>query len=507
MARRSDPLERFRAATAAAKARLAEAEGRRPQSEIWRPNPGPQEMAYESEADVIGYGGKPGGGKSDFLIGRAVTKHLNSIVFRREGEQVEDLVDRCAALLLPHGAKFGERKFYNIPGGRQLRFAGIQHEKHVWKWQGRAHDFYGFDELTHFSERSFRIVTGWNRSTEKVPCTVAAAFNPPHDSQGQWVKSFWAPWLDKKHPNPAKPGELRWYARIDDRDVECDGSKPIQHRRETILPKSRTFIFASLDDNPYLRDTNYLATIQSLPEPLRSLLLFGDFDAMAADNAWQVIPTAWVVAAQERWAPTTEKPATGVGVDVSRGGRDKTVVARWHGDWLAPLVKEQGVSTDDGEKVASLVILHAQGVAPAIDLIGCGTSCFDFLNSWGRGPISFNAAAGSRRRDRSGQLKFRNLRAEAWWRMREALDPATGANLALPPDPELLADLTAPLYFVGPGGTIQVEPKDEITKRLGRSPDCGDAVVIGRWAQDAWQSPVEYGDRSWLDYGLGDEWA
>ena len=68
-----------------------------------------------------------------------------------------------------------------------------------------------------------------------------------------------------------------------------------------------------------------------------------------------------------------------------------------------------------------------------------------------------------------------------WWRLREALDPDYGLEVVLPPDPKLQADLTAPTYSVRPGQPpkIYVESKQDIMKRLGRSPDRDDAVVYG----------------------------
>ena len=84
-------------------------------------------------------------------------------------------------------------------------------------------------------------------------------------------------------------------------------------------------------------------------------------------------------------------------------------------------------------------------------------------------------------KDRSKELGFVNKRAAAWWRLRELLDPAYGAELALPPDDLLTGDLTAPHWAVHSGGRIQIESKDEIRKRLGRSPDSGDAVVQAVW--------------------------
>ena len=74
------------------------------------------------------------------------------------------------------------------------------------------------------------------------------------------------------------------------------------------------------------------------------------------------------------------------------------------------------------------------------------------------------------------------MRAEAYWRFREALDPAQdgGSRIALPHDPELLADLTTPRFEVTSSG-IKITPKDKVVETLGRSPDKGDAVVMAWW--------------------------
>ena len=64
-----------------------------------------------------------------------------------------------------------------------------------------------------------------------------------------------------------------------------------------------------------------------------------------------------------------------------------------------------------------------------------------------------------------------------WWRLREILEPGSGRNLVLPDDRELLGDLCAPRYKETTQG-IQIESKDDIRKRLGRSTDCGDALVM-----------------------------
>ena len=75
----------------------------------------------------------------------------------------------------------------------------------------------------------------------------------------------------------------------------------------------------------------------------------------------------------------------------------------------------------------------------------------------------FNGANSSLAKTRDGQLAFFNRRAEAWWRMREELDPGqdSGAILALPPDASVKADLAAPRWELTARG-IKIEDKDPV---------------------------------------------
>jgi hypothetical protein len=93
--------------------------------------------------------------------------------------------------------------------------------------------------------------------------------------------------------------------------------------------------------------------------------------------------------------------------------------------------------------------------------------------------VGFNGARGSIAKTRDGQLSFANKRAEAWWKFREALDPDQefGSAISLPPDASIKSDLAAPRWELTPRG-IKIEDKDEIRRRLGRSPDDGDAIVM-----------------------------
>ncbi len=371
--------------------------------------------------------------------------------------------------------------FWRLYDGRIVELAGVQHEHDKENYQGRPHDFYGFDELPQFSESIFRFVTGWNRTTDQGQrCRVVGAGNPPTNADGEWVIRYWAPWLDQQHPHPALPGELRWFAVLNGEDSEVESSEPFTYKDELIEPKSRTFIPANLKDNPFLMDTGYRATLAAMPEPLRSQMLYGDFTAGGQDDPWQVIPTAWIRAAQVRWTPggKPDGPQDCVGVDVARGGSDKTVLSRRYGAWFAPLEKYAGKSTPDGQAVASLALQAlVDGGQANVDVIGVGASVYDLLQQENANVLAVNFAEGSKETDRSRTLRFVNKRAECYWKLRESLDPDKGDELMLPPDSELLADLCAPRWSMRARG-IQVELKEEIVHRIGRSPDSGDAVVL-----------------------------
>ena len=452
---------------------------------LWIPQDGPQHAAFHSQADILFYGGSAGGGKTDLLLGLALTAQERSLVFRREAVQLTGLVERMTDILGSTTGYNSQKLIWRLPEKRVLEFGHVQQAKHWKKYQGRGHDFKGFDEICHFPEALFRTLIAWMRTgNAKARQRIVCAGNPPTEPEGEWVKRFWAPWLDPKHPNPAKPGELRWYVS-DEKGEDCavDGPHPVLVGGKLVQPKSRTFIPSSVDDNLFLMATGYKATLQALPEPLRSQMLNGDFNVATADPVWQLIPTEWVKAAQARWKEREKKgPMTAMGFDPSRGGLDKSSAARRHDRWFDRIVTAPGVVTVDGPTAAGFVTPLVRDGAPiAVDSIGCGSSAYDFLVGLGLHIHPVVASNASEHMDKAGQLHFRNKRAEMYWRLREALDPHSPEPIALPPDPELEGDLTAPRYKVvtmGKGTAIQINSKDEIRAALGRSPDKGDSVAM-----------------------------
>jgi len=409
------------------------------------------------------------------------------------------LIERSREIYNSEGDAFKtfneQSHLWRLQGGRQIEFGSIQYEQDRFKYKGRPHDLYCWDEVTEFTELQFRFVNAWNRTAVKGQrCRIVATGNPPSAQEGQWVKQYWGAWLDAKHANPAAPGELRWYARVNDRDEVVKDAAPFEHKGKIIHPRSRTFIPARITDNPYLNE-EYIALLQSQPEPYRSQLLYGDFNIGVKDDEWQVIPTAWVYAAFERWKAgkpvivnenaeqnkkVTPQPLTALGCDIAHGGEDSTVIAKLYGTWFDALKKYPGSVTNSGEKAAKLILDEWDEKNPvpiAIDMIGYGVSAYDALKEKDLPVRGINFADASNKKDKSRHYGFVNVRAECYWKLREALDPEGDERIALPDDPELVADITAARWEPTARG-IKIEPKDEIKKRLGRSPDKGDAVAL-----------------------------
>lgn len=452
---------------------------------IWVPQPGPQSAAYYSEADIVFYGGAAGGGKTELLLGVSITEQEHSIIFRREAVQLIGIEERMTQILGTRTGYNSQTGVWRLPEGRVLELGSVKEPGDWVKYQGRPHDFKGFDEITHFTELQFRTLIGWLRTDKPdIRQRVVAAGNPPTTAEGEWVKRFWAAWLDPNHPNPAKPGELRWYVTNEKgEDEEVPDGTPVMVGNDLMQPKSRTFIPSSVDDNIFLLSTGYKATLQSLPEPLRSQMLRGDFNAGAADPAWQAIPTEWVKAAMGRWTPRDKKgDMTAIGLDPARGGADKTSVARRHGQWFDEIVTAPGAVTKDGPTTAGFVVpLVRNGACICVDSIGIGSSALDFIKGMNLNVLAVNGSETSHVHAVAGNMRFRNRRAEMYWLLREALDPTNPDPIALPNDQELLGDLTAVRYKVvtlGQATALQMRSKDEVREALGRSPDKGDAVAM-----------------------------
>src|SRR6185437_1822604 len=137
-----------------------------------------------------------------------------------------------------------------------------------------------------------------------------------------------------------------------------------------------------------------------------------------------------------------------------------------------PAIVVPGRKTPDGGSAATLLLQAIpQGQEPlvAVDVIGVGTSVVDHLKGVIKRLVQFNGASKCIYLDKTNKFKFVNMRAYGYWLLREALDPEGPNPLAIPTDGRMVADLTALRWKLTPAG-IQVESKDDVKTRIGRSP-------------------------------------
>jgi hypothetical protein len=504
---------------------------------IWQPFPNTNnEFAYQHIADELFYGGKAGVGKS-VLILLLARDSKSSLILRREFPRTRALIEKSREIFsgrdTPHGKdSFNESThLWRLKNGATIEFGAMQYEESKNKYQGREHQNKLWDEITEFSESQYRFANIWCRDGDpNVRCRVVVTGNPPTTVDGEWVIDYWGAFIDPDFDGDrAEEGSLVWYVRVkidgDERDLEI-GRTSVEEVREHIkngtLPKrptykyidpdtneeiilegqSRSFLSGSLQDNRAMIAKGYDKKLQALPEFERVRFAQGKFLRVTESTDLQVIPTAWIMAAMDRWIAymgtksldygnaltiyrtKNQSPnMSAMGVDPSRGGDDETAIAIRFNDWIAPLHLTKGKYVEDGDAVRDIIQnLRIGNPQINIDVVGVGSSPYDSCKKmgWSVMPINGGGAAVDRNgrpiTDRTGLLRFKDMNAMLAWKLMESLDPQYNPTLMLPPDPKLKAELCSIRRASIDGGVVTIESKKEIKKRLGRSPDRADAV-------------------------------
>ncbi len=213
-------------------------------------------------------------------------------------------------------------------------------------------------------------------------------------------------------------------------------------------------------DNPWVK-INVLGEFP--PSSLNALLGPSDVDAAML----RIVPASAYDWAQVR-----------IGVDVARYGDDRTVIFPRQGlQAMQPYVMRHthgsAVSADIATAVMNVcskfrtkaVLMDATG--------GWAAGARDLLVVAGYQPIEVQFHAPCRTID-GKEPKYKNRRAE----MHFGLSEWVKGGGSLPNLPELVGELTTPTYTVREDGKFQIEAKEQVKERLGRSPDLADALAL-----------------------------
>lgn len=242
---------------------------------LWQPNPGPQTRFLASSASEVLYGGAAAGGKSAASVALPLrfigNPRFNALVLRRETPQLADLIEKSTALYPKLGGRLNASTgLWRFESGARVWFTHCATESDVERFDGHEYQLVVFDELTHFSLRQYTRIRARIRGTDPaLPRWTRATTNPGgpgHD----WVFERFGAWLNPEHPNPAAPGEVRWF----------DGGEETTPNTPGAL--SRLFIPAKRADNPHVSE-EYAAQLRDL-DPVRR--------AQLADGNWLVKPAA-----------------------------------------------------------------------------------------------------------------------------------------------------------------------------------------------------------------------
>lgn len=390
------------------------------------------------------FGGSMGSGKSQ-LMARVFISLLDShpktrcFIFRKNLSVLKrSTYQTFKQVAEEFGTRYQDNRsemMWTFANGSQLWFQELDGSKdNDWnKIKGIEPTWIGIDEANEVEEGAFNILMGrmWRCNPNGEPSFMILTCNPSQN----WVKSrFYDKWING------------------------------------VLEPPFYFLQALTNDNPFL-PPEYLQTLELLPEAEYQRYVKGNWDF--ADDPNQLIKYEWIKS--NLWTPSGA--IEGMGIDVAREGDDRTVFSYGSKSGLHKLeiFKHQDTMTTAQIAMERMKENNVGYKGVGVDVVGVGGGVVDAMRSQGYYVYDYNS--GGSPSSTAGHLIFKNIRAESYWDLREALQKE---EYKLINDNDLIQELLNVRYKVT-DKTIQIESKAEMKKRIGHSPDLADAVVIGKY--------------------------
>ena len=274
---------------------------------IWRPQPKQAAFMRRSEDEAL-YGGAAGGGKSDALVIEALRQvdipHYRGLIVRKTYPQLSELIDKTMQYykpVFPKARYNASSHVWTFPSGAKIYFGSMFRTQDKYNYQGKAFDFIGVDELTHFTWEEYSYLMSRNRPTGPGTAVYMRATANPGGIGHGWVKA--------RFITPAPPG-TRMVQLVDVKKPDGSVEK---------LRRTRVFIPSTVFDNKKLleNDPGYLGTLASLPEAEKQALLYGDWDSFNGQvfTEWRNDPAHYE---DQRW---THRPGRAGAAHQGSGGK------------------------------------------------------------------------------------------------------------------------------------------------------------------------------------------
>jgi predicted phage terminase large subunit-like protein len=254
------------------------------------PQIGKQTLFFNSDADIVWFGGAAGSGKSRNLLAYCAREEFirnplfNAVIFRLSYSQITNpggLADESQLLYRDLGGKLITKPFdWKFPSGAKISFRYLQHRKDMFAWQGSQVNLICWDELTHWDDggEAFWYLLSRNRSMSGIKPRIRATMNPDADS---WVADMIRWWINPQtgYPIEERCGIIRYFVRSAGQLIWGDSEEELIARFPKSNPKSFTFINATIYDNPIFLKANpeYIANLEALHPIERERLLHGNW--------------------------------------------------------------------------------------------------------------------------------------------------------------------------------------------------------------------------------------
>jgi len=403
------------------------------------PQPGYQQIALSSKADIVIGGAAAFVGKTFALLldplRHVYIPNFGGVIFRRTSVQIRNeggLWDTSVKLYPVLRGEARESSLdWKFPSGAKLSFRHLEYEKNKYDWQGAQIPFLGFDELTHFTESMFFYLLSRNRSNCGVKPYVRATCNPDPES---WVYKLIEWWIDKDtgYPILERRGVLRYFIKYASDYIWGDTYDEVYEKAEHIIQpmikqsglkardfiKSITFVSGSIYDNKkgLAYDPSYPGNLLSQDEDTRKQLLEGIWKISNTPNDIYEHSAFMGLFENIKFSENIGKFIT---ADIAMKGSNKLVVGYWEG---FELVDISIMDKSDGKQVIELISDMARKYSVenryiCYDADGVGSYVDGFI----KGAIPFNGgvSALSVKDEMSGRLikeNYFNLKTQCFYR-------------------------------------------------------------------------------------------